>query len=93
MAHGASPYVVLLDQLTLDNFKAVVPLLNTKNNVQLKLEIFALKNNMARLRLDEMTPIKLRYQPPVGDVLIGEPAQDRFVLFHYLCCGVLIRFR
>ena len=78
MSPGSSPYSVLLDQLTLDASKATVPLLNRLNKVQLKLEIWSLKNNIARLKISEMNPIKERYEPPVGDVLIGEPEQDRY---------------
>ena len=77
MRSGSSPYFVELDQLTIDSTKVSVPIVNTQNNVRLRLEIWALKGNMARVKLDELEPSKERYEPPVGDVLVGEPALQR----------------
>ncbi len=37
----------------------------------------ALQGNTARMRLTELSPTKQRYEPPIGDVLVDEPKQDR----------------
>lgn len=55
---------------------AEVQLLNIANNVRLKLSVNALKDNMARLKINELEPIRQRYEIPIGDVLVGEPKQQ-----------------
>ena len=76
MQPGQSPYVALLDTVQADPTKISLDLINTNNNVLLKLELIALQNNMARLKINEATPLKARYEPPLGDVLVGEPKQE-----------------
>ncbi len=42
--------------------------------------LFALlQGNTARLRITELEPIRERYEPPVGDVLVEEPIQQKWV--------------
>lgn len=73
---GSSPYVVLMDTVSVKPTSIEVLLLNTNNDVRLLLQMFTLKDNMARLKINELQPIRKRYEIPVGDVLIGEPKQQ-----------------
>ena len=73
---GSSPYTVLLDAVHIKPTSIEVPLLNTQNNVRLLLQLFGIKDNMARLKINELEPIKQRYEIPVGDALVGEPKQQ-----------------
>lgn len=76
---GQSPYVLLMDSLKIQRTNVQVQLLNTKNNVRLLLDLYGLQGNTARLKINELNPIKARYEIPVGDVLIGEPKQQGYV--------------
>ena len=76
MEPGSSPYVVLMDALSIKPSSVEVQILNKNNNVRLLLQLFTLKDNMARLKINELQPIKQRYEIPVGDSLIGEPKQQ-----------------
>lgn len=74
MQPGTSPYIVLMDSIkVLQSSTVELQVLNTKNNVRLRLQVSALKDNTARLRINELDSIKKRYEIPVGDVLVGEP--------------------
>ncbi|KAL4238130.1 hypothetical protein ACF0H5_002842 [Mactra antiquata] len=74
MQPGSSPYVVLMDSIKIFESSTVeLQILNTKNNVRLLLQVSALKDNTARVKINELDPIKKRYEIPVGDALVGEP--------------------
>ncbi|XP_069116390.1 neutral alpha-glucosidase AB-like isoform X2 [Argopecten irradians] len=73
---GESPYVILMDSLKIQSTNVQVQLLNTKNNVRLLLELYGLQENTARLKINELNPIKPRFEIPIGDVLVGEPKQQ-----------------
>lgn len=73
---GHSPYVSLFDTLDIQPSQINVELLNTKNNVRLRLELYGLQHQTARIKINEVSPLKPRYEIPVGDVLVGEPEQD-----------------
>jgi len=45
----------------------------------LVVELYGLVNNTVRLKVNELNPVKPRYEIPVGDVLLEEPKQQRFV--------------
>ncbi|XP_013399270.1 neutral alpha-glucosidase AB isoform X2 [Lingula anatina] len=77
-----SPYVALLDSVQIEPTKMKVQLLNTQNQVRLLLEVIGLERNMARVKINELNPIKPRYEIPVGDVLIGDPKQDKIEISH-----------
>lgn len=73
MQPGASPYVVLMDSIKTKGTSVEVQLLNRNSNVRLLLQVSALKDNSARVKIDELEPIRKRYEIPVGDALVGEP--------------------
>ncbi|XP_056021403.1 neutral alpha-glucosidase AB-like isoform X2 [Ostrea edulis] len=73
---GNSPYVVLADSLKITDSQISVHLLNSKTNVRLGLDLYGLQGNTARVKINELEPLKPRYEIPVGDVLIGEPKQQ-----------------
>ncbi|XP_064599881.1 neutral alpha-glucosidase AB-like [Liolophura sinensis] len=72
MQPNQSPYVILMDSLVIHPYKIEVQVLNKVNNVKLHLELYALEENMARLKINELEPIKPRYEIPKGDV-VTEP--------------------
>ncbi|XP_052782433.1 neutral alpha-glucosidase AB-like isoform X2 [Mya arenaria] len=77
----ASPYVVLMETMQIQPSRIEVQILNTKNNVRLLMQVTAIKDNTARLKINELNPLRKRYEIPVGDVLVGEPkTQDMKVL-------------
>ena len=49
--------------------------LNTRNNVMLKAEVYTLEGNMFRLKINEKEPIRERYE--VEGALVGEPKLRR----------------
>lgn len=59
--------------------KVNAQLLNKANNVPLNLELTALQDNTARIRISEINPIRHRYEIPVGDVLVAEPTEQKLV--------------
>ncbi|KAK6182964.1 hypothetical protein SNE40_010527 [Patella caerulea] len=73
MQPGQSPYIALVDSLQVQANSLNIQLLNKNNNVRLKLEVFGLQDNMFRVKINELSPIKERYEIPVGDSLIEEP--------------------
>ncbi|KAK6477682.1 neutral alpha-glucosidase AB [Huso huso] len=68
---GNSPYRALLDTLELNENSMKLQLLNKVNKVPLLLEVSGLEGNMVRLRINELKPLKPRYEVP--DVLVKEP--------------------
>ena len=76
MQVGETPYLALLETVKIEGAKMSLDLLNTKTQVHLQLSLTGLKGNMARLRVTETEPVRPRYEPPVGDVLVHEPPQQ-----------------
>ena len=72
---GNSPYIALIDSIKIEPTKISIQLLNTQNDVRLQLDLSGLVENTALLRITELKPIKERYEPPLGDVLVDEPKQ------------------
>lgn len=70
---GHSPYVVELSSINMKPSCLELEVVNKKNNVRFKLELYALANNMARIKFNELSPLKPRFEIPVGDVLVKEP--------------------
>ena len=77
MQQGQSPYVVLMESLQVQATSLSVQIINTKNNVRLLMQLFGLEKNTARVKINELEPLKPRYEIPVGDVLVGEPKQQK----------------
>lgn len=50
-------------------------ILNTKNGILLSLEVFGLEDRMVRFKVNELSPIRPRYEVP--DVLVVEPTPIR----------------
>ncbi|XP_039616684.1 neutral alpha-glucosidase AB isoform X2 [Polypterus senegalus] len=68
---GNSPYRALLNSLELTEKNIKVQLINEVNKVPLLLEIYGLEGNMTRIKINELNPLKPRYEVP--DVLIQDP--------------------
>uniref|UniRef100_UPI00398F50E8 neutral alpha-glucosidase C-like isoform X2 n=1 Tax=Pristiophorus japonicus TaxID=55135 RepID=UPI00398F50E8 len=75
---GNSPYCALLDTLELSDCRAKLQLLNEENKVPLSLEVFALKDHVIRIKVNELMPLKPRYEVP--DVIINEPDTQRLTV-------------
>ncbi|MEE6526884.1 hypothetical protein FKM82_027822, partial [Ascaphus truei] len=69
---GSSQYRALLERVELSADRLGVPLINDGTQVSLLLEVFGLNGNMTRIKINEIDPLKPRYQVP--DVLVGVPA-------------------
>ncbi|KAM4690401.1 neutral alpha-glucosidase C [Rhinophrynus dorsalis] len=72
---GKSPYCAQLDTLTVDEGSATLQIFNQDTKVSLQLQIIAFKDGIFRLKINEISPLKPRYE--VSDVLVGEPATER----------------
>ncbi|XP_063002384.1 neutral alpha-glucosidase AB isoform X1 [Elgaria multicarinata webbii] len=72
---GSSPYRALLDSLQLSQDSMKIQLINEVNKVPLLLELYGLKGNMTRIRINELNPLKPRYEVP--DVLVQDPPTTR----------------
>ncbi|XP_066426444.1 neutral alpha-glucosidase AB isoform X1 [Molothrus aeneus] len=72
---GNSPYRALLESLELGPDVARMQLVNEVTQVPLLLELWGLSGNVTRLRIQELNPLRPRYQVP--DVLLGEPPAER----------------
>ncbi|XP_050965045.1 neutral alpha-glucosidase AB isoform X2 [Labeo rohita] len=71
---GQSPYRALLDTLELSDSRLTLQLMNDNNKVRLLLELYRLQGNMTRVKINELKPIKPRYEVP--DVLISDPITE-----------------
>ncbi|XP_064827843.1 neutral alpha-glucosidase AB-like isoform X1 [Oncorhynchus masou masou] len=74
MKPGQSSYTALLETLELSDSHLTVQLLNNNNKVLLLLELYRLQGNMTRVKINELKPIKPRYEVP--DVLITDPPTE-----------------
>ena len=72
---GESPYSVVKDSLVFTDSSLDVNILNKKSNVLLGLKLQTLEKNTVRFRINELNPIRPRYE--VKDVLIQEPKTIR----------------
>uniref|UniRef100_A0A671RCJ6 Neutral alpha-glucosidase AB n=1 Tax=Sinocyclocheilus anshuiensis TaxID=1608454 RepID=A0A671RCJ6_9TELE len=71
---GQSPYRALLDTLELSDSRLTLQLINDNNKVRLLLELYRLQGNMTRVKINELKPLKPRYEVP--DVLISDPITE-----------------
>ncbi|XP_041071218.1 neutral alpha-glucosidase C-like isoform X1 [Carcharodon carcharias] len=72
---GNSPYHALLDTLELSDCGATLQLLNEENKVSLFVELFALEDHVIRIKVNELKPMKPRYEVP--DVILNELLTQR----------------
>uniref|UniRef100_A0A4W6F6N1 Glucosidase II alpha subunit n=1 Tax=Lates calcarifer TaxID=8187 RepID=A0A4W6F6N1_LATCA len=75
---GESPYRALLETMELTNTRLTLQLINDNNKVRLLLELYRLQGNITRVKINELKPLKPRYEVP--DVLIREPPTDLSLL-------------
>ncbi|XP_069750277.1 neutral alpha-glucosidase AB-like isoform X2 [Narcine bancroftii] len=66
-----SPYRALLNSLEVTEKSIRLQLINEVNKVPLLLEVYGLQGNMTRIKINELIPLKPRYE--VLDVLIQDP--------------------
>ncbi|CAI9594692.1 unnamed protein product, partial [Staurois parvus] len=71
---GSSQYRALLGSAKLIADKLEIQLINDKTKVSLLLEVFGLHGNMTRIKINELKPLKPRYEVP--DVLVGTPTPE-----------------
>ncbi|XP_058017993.1 neutral alpha-glucosidase C isoform X2 [Ahaetulla prasina] len=72
---GKSPYQALLQTVELFNSNVKFQIFNEDSKVTLSVEIYEIEGNIFRLKINEVNPLKPRYEVP--DVLIKEPASLR----------------
>ena len=75
---GETPYSVVKDSIAFTDSSISANILNKKTNVELSLKLETLEENTARVRINEVKPIRPRYE--VKDVLVQDPRPVRFVL-------------
>uniref|UniRef100_A0A3B1KI47 Neutral alpha-glucosidase AB n=1 Tax=Astyanax mexicanus TaxID=7994 RepID=A0A3B1KI47_ASTMX len=75
---GQSPYRALLDTLELSDSRITLQLINDNNKVRLLLELYRLQGNMTRIKINELKPLKPRYEVP--DVLLNDPPTEPMTL-------------
>lgn len=85
---GESPYRALLETMELTNTKLTLQLINDKNKVRLLLELYRLQGNMTRVKINELKPLKPRFEVP--DVLIKEPTTEPMSLLSQDENGVVL---
>ncbi|XP_064409152.1 neutral alpha-glucosidase AB, partial [Latimeria chalumnae] len=68
---GNSPYRALLDSLQLSEKNVKIQLVNEANKIPFLLEVYGLQGNVARIKINELNPLKPRYK--VQDVLLQDP--------------------
>uniref|UniRef100_A0A8C8DYL4 Glucosidase II alpha subunit b n=1 Tax=Oryzias sinensis TaxID=183150 RepID=A0A8C8DYL4_9TELE len=71
---GDSPYRALLETMELTNTRLTLQLINDNNKVRLLLELYRLQGNITRVKINELKPLKPRYEVP--DVLIRDPPTE-----------------
>ncbi|KAA0709548.1 Neutral alpha-glucosidase AB [Triplophysa tibetana] len=74
LQQGHSPYRALLDTLELSDSRMTLQLINDNNKVHLLLELYRLQGNMTRVKINELKPLKPRFEVP--DVLIADPPTE-----------------
>ncbi|XP_057707085.1 neutral alpha-glucosidase AB isoform X1 [Corythoichthys intestinalis] len=85
---GESPYRALLETMELTSTRLTLQLKNDKNKVRLLLELYRLQGNITRVKINELKPLKPRYEVP--DVLIQEPPTEPLSLLSQDENGVVL---
>uniref|UniRef100_A0A8C6YDM5 Glucosidase alpha, neutral C n=1 Tax=Naja naja TaxID=35670 RepID=A0A8C6YDM5_NAJNA len=75
LSPGKSPYQALLQTVELSNSNVKFQIFNEDSKVTLSVEVYEIEGNIFRLKINEVNPLKPRYEVP--DVLIKEPASLR----------------
>jgi len=74
---GKSTYVVVFDSFNIRPTSATFQLHNTASDIVFQAELFLLQDSTIRLKVNEISPLVLRYEAPIGDVLAEEPRTQR----------------
>uniref|UniRef100_A0A8C2XBN9 Glucosidase II alpha subunit n=1 Tax=Cyclopterus lumpus TaxID=8103 RepID=A0A8C2XBN9_CYCLU len=85
---GESPYRALLETMELTSTRLTLQLINDNNKVHLLLELYRLQGNITRVKINELKPLKPRYEVP--DVLIREPSTEPLSLLSQDENGVVL---
>ncbi|XP_054826887.1 neutral alpha-glucosidase C isoform X2 [Eublepharis macularius] len=75
---GKSSYRAFMDTVELSNRSVKFQIINEECKVPLLVELYEIEGNIFRLQVNEIAPLKPRYQ--VSDVLIKEPASLRLTI-------------
>ncbi|XP_071962090.1 neutral alpha-glucosidase AB-like [Antedon mediterranea] len=75
---GQTPYVAQLDTFQVYGGVAKLNVLNTQSGVILALELHGLETNIVRLKVNELHPLKQRYEVP--DVIIKDPHKQSWTI-------------
>ncbi|XP_031443041.1 neutral alpha-glucosidase AB isoform X2 [Clupea harengus] len=85
---GQSPYRALLDTLELSDSRVTLQLINDNNKVRLLLELYRLQGNMTRVKINELKPLRPRFEVP--DVLVSDPPTEPMSLVSQDDNGVVL---
>ncbi|XP_048086916.1 neutral alpha-glucosidase AB isoform X2 [Alosa alosa] len=85
---GQSPYRALLDTLELSDSRVTLQLINDNNKVRLLLELYRLQGNMTRVKINELKPLRPRFEVP--DVLVSDPPTEPMSLLSQDDNGVVL---
>lgn len=92
VASDDSPYIASSNSVEIRPTSLHLQLLNTRNNIPLVLDLFGLKENTLRLKINEVNPIRPRYEVPIGDVVVEEPKQDRIDVVQRDSSQIVLQF-
>lgn len=74
---GESPYEVVVESLSLGADSSSFDVLNQENGVLFNVELTPVRDNTARIRMREKSPMRPRYE--VEGALVDEPEKERYV--------------
>jgi alpha 1,3-glucosidase len=72
-SNPSSPYTLVKDSVTAFSNKIHADIHNTETDIYLTLDLHILQDNTARVRINEKSPIKPRYEDHGKHTLVGEP--------------------
>lgn len=72
-----SPYELIFDTIKIENGHLNAQVKNVKNSVLFTLDLYLLKENRFRFRMDELNPLKKRYQVD-KEVIIDDLEQEKY---------------
>lgn len=75
MEAGESPYHVIPETVVLGDSSVTMDIINKQNDVLFVTKIQALKDNTARIKINEKSPLHERYE--AQGVLVGEPKTEK----------------
>ena len=86
---GESPYEVVVESLSLGADSSSFDVLNQENGVLFSVELTPVRDNTARIRMREKSPLRPRYE--VEGALVSEPEKERHVTTKLCSCDVTRR--